>query len=309
MRASHILITAPKDASAADKAKAKQKADELLAQIKAHPDQFAQIAQQNSQGSRLGVEGRRSRLLRPRHDRRRSRRSTTRCSRSKKDEVSGIVQTDFGYHIVKVTDVKPAAYQAVRRSERPDRERPEDATRQQGIQRRLRKVSRRSSMRRQRACNRPPTSTSLQLQTATVTPQPDPKLPPDSPLNNAKFLAAAVRERRGQWHATTRRQSTSAHNTLIAARVTDYMAAAAPPAGRSTRSWTPVRQKVIAAQSNEAAHKDGIAKLAEFEKSKATTGFSSPLKVSRNDAQGVRSGGARARSTRRTRKAARLRGR
>jgi peptidyl-prolyl cis-trans isomerase D len=71
---------------------------------------------------------------------------------------------------------------------------------------------------------------------------------------------------------------------LIAARVTDYKAAAVPALDAIKDL---VRQKVIAAQSNEAAHKDGIAKLAEFEKSKATTGFSSPLKVSRNDAQGV----------------------
>jgi peptidyl-prolyl cis-trans isomerase D len=71
---------------------------------------------------------------------------------------------------------------------------------------------------------------------------------------------------------------------LIAARVTDYKAAAVPSLEAVKDA---VRQKVIAVQSNDAAHKDGVAKLAEFEKSKATTGFSSSLKVSRNDAQGV----------------------
>src|SRR5579864_3237940 len=49
VRASHILIAVPKDASAADREKAKQKAEALLAQVRAHPDQFAQIAAQNSQ--------------------------------------------------------------------------------------------------------------------------------------------------------------------------------------------------------------------------------------------------------------------
>ncbi len=73
-------------------------------------------------------------------------------------------------------------------------------------------------------------------------------------------------------------------NTLIAARVTDYKPAAVPALDAIKDA---VRQKVIAVQSNEAAHKDGVAKLAELEKSKATAGFSSPLKVSRNDAQGV----------------------
>ena len=107
VRASHILIAAPKDASAADKAKAKQKAEELLAQVKAHPDQFAQIAQQNSQdpgsaskGGDLGYFGRGMIAGGQAFD--------DAVFALKKDEVSGIVQTDFGYHIVKVTDVKPA---------------------------------------------------------------------------------------------------------------------------------------------------------------------------------------------------------
>ncbi len=48
-----------------------------------------------------------------------------------------------------------------------------------------------------------------------------------------------------------------------------------------------VRQKVIAQQAADMARKDGVAKLAELQKSKSTDGFSSPLKVSRTDTQGV----------------------
>ena len=110
MRASHILISAPKDASAADKAKAKQKADELLAQVKAHPDQFAQIAQKNSQdpgsaskGGDLGYFGRGMIAGGKAFD--------DAVFGLKKDEISGIVQTDFGYHILEATDVKPAVTQ------------------------------------------------------------------------------------------------------------------------------------------------------------------------------------------------------
>ena len=57
VRASHILISAPKDASAADKDKAKQKAEEMLAQMKARPDQFAQIAQAGFAGPRSASKG------------------------------------------------------------------------------------------------------------------------------------------------------------------------------------------------------------------------------------------------------------
>src|SRR6185312_11786418 len=45
VRVSQILIASPKSASPADDAKAKAKADAVLADVKAHPDQFAQIAQ------------------------------------------------------------------------------------------------------------------------------------------------------------------------------------------------------------------------------------------------------------------------
>src|SRR6201997_3247792 len=107
VRASHILIAAPKDASAADKAKAKQKADEVLAQLKAHPDQFAQIAQQDSQdpgsaskGGDLGYFG--PGMIAG------GKAIDDAVFKLKKDEISDIVQTDFGFHIIKVTDVKPA---------------------------------------------------------------------------------------------------------------------------------------------------------------------------------------------------------
>ncbi|CAH2773822.1 MAG: Peptidyl-prolyl cis-trans isomerase PpiD (EC [uncultured Paraburkholderia sp.] len=281
VRASHILIAAPKDASAADKAKAKQKAEELLAQVKAHPDQFAQIAQQNSQdpgsaakGGDLGYFGRGMIAGGQAFD--------NAVFALKKDEVSGIVQTDFGYHIVKVTDVKPAVT-------RPFDEVKDQIARDLKTQLASKAFSDDSegftSIVYEKAKSLQPAADKykLQVQTATVTPQPDPKPPPDSPLNNAKFLAAVFAN-----DSVNARNNTQAidvgGNTLIAAHVTDYKPAAVPALDAIKDA---VRQKVIAVQSNEAAHKDGLAKLAEFEKSKATTGFSSPLKVSRNDAQGV----------------------
>jgi peptidyl-prolyl cis-trans isomerase D len=281
VRASHILIAAPKDASAADKAKAKQKAEELLAQVKAHPDQFAQIAQQNSQdpgsaskGGDLGYFGRGMIAGGQAFD--------DAVFALKKDEISGIVQTDFGFHIVKVTDVKPTVT-------RPFDEVKDQIAKELKTQLAAKAFTDNSegftSLVYEKAKSLQPAADKykLQVQTATVTPQPDPKLPPDSPLNNAKFLAAVFASDSVSAHNNTQAIDVGG-NTLIAARVTDYKAAAVPAFDAVKDA---VRQKVIAAQSNEAAHKDGIAKLAEFEKSKTTAGFSSPLKVSRNDSQGV----------------------
>ncbi|MEX3809768.1 SurA N-terminal domain-containing protein [Paraburkholderia sp. BR13439] len=281
VRASHILIAAPKDASAADKAKAKQKAEELLAQLKAHPDQFAQIAQQSSQdpgsaskGGDLGYFGRGMIAGGQAFD--------DAVFALKKDEISGIVQTDFGFHIIKVTDVKPAVTKSFD-------EVKDQITRELKTQLASKAFTDGSegftSLVYEKAKSLQPAADKfkLQIQTATVTPQPDAKLPPDSPLNNPKFLAAVFANDSVSAHNNTQAIDVG-NNTLIAARVTDYKPAAVPAFDAVKDS---VRQKVIAEQANEAAHKDGAAKLAEFEKSKATAGFSSPLKVSRNDAQGV----------------------
>lgn len=281
VRASHILIAAPKDASAADKAKAKQTAEELLAQVKAHPDQFAQIAQQNSQdpgsaskGGDLGYFGRGMIAGGQAFD--------DAAFALKKDEISGIVQSDFGFHIIKVTDVKPTVTKSF--DEVKDQIAKELKT-QLATKAFTDSSEGFTSLVYEKAKTLQPAADKfkLQIQTATVTPQPDAKLPPDSPLNNPKFLAAVFANDSVSAHNNTQAIDVG-NNTLIAARVTDYKPAAVPAFDAVKDA---VRQKVIAEQSNEAAHKDGIAKLAEFEKSKSTTGLSSPLKVSRNDAQGV----------------------
>ena len=56
-RASHILILADASASAADKAKAKAKAEGLLAELKANPAKFAEIAKKESQDPGSAANG------------------------------------------------------------------------------------------------------------------------------------------------------------------------------------------------------------------------------------------------------------
>jgi peptidyl-prolyl cis-trans isomerase D len=281
VRASHILITMPKDASAADKDKAKQKAQEILAQVKAHPDQFAQIAQQNSQdpgsaskGGDLGyfspgmIAGGKA--------------FDDAVFNMKKDEISDLIQSDFGYHIVKVTDVKPSVT-------KPFDEVKDAIAKDLKTQLATKAFSDDSegftSTVYEQAKSLQPAADKykLQIQTATVTPRASSALPPDSPLNNPKFLAAVFAN-----DSVKDRNNTQAidvgNNTLIAAHVTDYKPAAVPAL---TAVKGAVRTKVVAQQAADQARKEGEAKLAELQKSKSTDGFSSALKVSRNDAQGV----------------------
>jgi peptidyl-prolyl cis-trans isomerase D len=281
VRVSHILITAPKDASAADKAKAKQQAETLLAQVKAHPDQFAQVAQKNSQdpgsaakGGDLGYFSRGMIAGGQAFD--------DAAFGLKKGEISGIVQTDFGYHIIEATDVKPSVTQ-------PFDEVKDAITKEVVAQQAAKNLADdaegfTSTVYEQSKSLQPAADKyKLQIQTATVGSKPDPKLPPDSPLNNTKFLAAVFAPDAVKQHNNTQAIDIG-NSTLIAARVTDYKAAAVPALDTIKDA---VRAKVVAEEAAQAARKEGGAKLAELQKSNSTAGFSSVSKVSRNDAQGM----------------------
>lgn len=106
-RASHILVAVPTDASGADREKAQARADKLLAEVRAAPDTFAAVAKENSdddfsarQGGDLGFferdKGMDTDIARAAfalHD---------------KGDISDLVTTDFGYHIIQLTDIKPS---------------------------------------------------------------------------------------------------------------------------------------------------------------------------------------------------------
>jgi peptidyl-prolyl cis-trans isomerase D len=100
--ASHILIAASKNAAPAEKAKAKAKAEDVLGQIKRNPKQFEELATKYSQdpesakkGGDLGAFGR-GMMVKPFDDA---------VFSMKVNEISGIVESDFGYHIIKLTKV------------------------------------------------------------------------------------------------------------------------------------------------------------------------------------------------------------
>ncbi|KAK48916.1 peptidylprolyl isomerase [Caballeronia jiangsuensis] len=281
VRASHILVNAPKDASAADKAKAKQKAEELLAQVKAHPDQFAQIAQKNSddpgsasKGGDLGYFARGQIAGGKAFD--------DAAFGLKKGEVSNIVESDFGYHIIQATDVKPSITKPF--DEVKDAL-AKDYAAQQGTKGFAENAQGFTDLVYEKAKTLQPAADKykLTIQTATVGPKPNPQLPQDNPLNNPKFLTAIFAP-----DAVKDRNNTQAidvgNNTLIAARVTDYKASSVPAFDAVKDD---VRKKVIAEMAAAMAKKEGEAKLADLQKSKSADGFTSPVTVSRNDAQGL----------------------
>ncbi len=103
-KASHILIAVAATAKDEEKKAAKDKADSLFAQVKKNPKEFADLAKKNSQdpgsaptGGDLGYFGRGA-MVPP---------FEQAVFKASKDEIIGPVKSDFGYHIIRLTDVRP----------------------------------------------------------------------------------------------------------------------------------------------------------------------------------------------------------
>ena len=104
----------------------------------------------------------------------------------------------------------------------------------------------------------------LQIQTATVGAKPDPQLPPDSPLNNPKFLSAVFASDSVKDHNNTQAIDIG-NSTLIAARVTDYKPATVPALDTVKDA---VRAKVVAEEAaaiGEEGRRREARRLAEVE--------------------------------------------
>lgn len=104
VKASHILIGVDGTATAAEKTKAREKADKLQKEVAGGAD-FAAVAKGNStcpsapQGGDLGFFGKGQMV--PAFEKT--------AFALKVGEISPVVETQFGYHIIKLTDKKPAA--------------------------------------------------------------------------------------------------------------------------------------------------------------------------------------------------------
>lgn len=102
-RVSHILLTVDKTAKPADKAAVRQQADAILAELKAVPTRFAELAKQKSQDPGSAVKGgdlgffARGAMVKQ---------FDQAAFSLKKGEISGVVETDYGFHILQLNEIK-----------------------------------------------------------------------------------------------------------------------------------------------------------------------------------------------------------
>jgi len=103
-RASHILLLVNEGD---DKGKVKEEAEKLVAEVRKDPGRFAALAKQYSQDSGSAANGgdlgffTQGMMVKP---------FTDAVFGMKEGEISNLVETDFGYHIIQVTAIQPGRY-------------------------------------------------------------------------------------------------------------------------------------------------------------------------------------------------------
>jgi len=275
-RASHILINVDAKASAADMAKAKERAQALLDQLRKKPDSFAELARENSEdpgsaqrGGDLDWFGRGA-MVKPFDDA---------VFAMKQGEVSDLVPTDFGYHIIQLTGVRGGdkkAFDDVRAE-------IETEVRRSLAQRKYAEAAEQfSNMVYEQPDSLQPEIDRFKLEKRSATVQRDPAPGATGALASAKFLSAVFGD-----DALNKKHNTDAvevaPNEMAAARVLKYTPAHTLPLDQVQAQ---VRAEVVAEQAAALAHKEGEALLAGI-KAEAGTPLPQTVTVSRAQPQGL----------------------
>ncbi len=276
-RASHILITASKDAPVSDREKAQARAAEMLAQLRKTPGNFAELAKKNSQDPGSAVQGgdlgffARGAMVKPFEDA---------AFALNKGEISEVVETDFGYHILQLTDIKAPrkpSFEELRASMEAD-------LKQQQAQRKFAEVAETfANTVYEQADSLQPVVDKLKLKIQTAkgvvrTPAPG----ATGALANPKFLEALFSS-----DALENKRNTEAvefgTSQMVAGRVAEYIPA-------RTLAYeevqAKVRQRYVAEKAAELARKEGEAKrVAWAENAANAAGLSAPMVVARDLSQ------------------------
>ncbi|PUE22298.1 peptidylprolyl isomerase [Limnohabitans sp. MMS-10A-160] len=276
-RASHILINAAKDAPAADRAKAKAKAEELLAAVRKSPKSFADVARKNSQDTGSATRGgdldffAKGAMVKAFEDA---------AFALKKGDISDVVESEFGFHIIELTDIKAPKAPSFE-SMRPQLE--ADLRKQQAQRQFAEQAETFSNSVYEQAESFKPTADRLKLtvqkaQGLTRTPAAGAQ----GVLANAKLLQTLFAE-----ESVSKRRNTAAvevaPNTLVSARIVAYRPAAVRPFAEVKDE---VRRQYVVEKSADLAKAEGQAKLASWKDQAAQAQVGAAVIVSRDQTQG-----------------------
>jgi peptidyl-prolyl cis-trans isomerase D len=268
-RASHILLTA----EGSDKATARKKADEILAKVRARPGDFEKLARENSkdtgsaaQGGDLGFFGR-GMMVKPFEEV---------AFKLKEGEISDVVETDFGFHIIRLTAIKPAQAKPFEEV-RADIER--DLKQQQAQKRFAEAADQFTNLVYEQADTLQPAADKLNLKIRTAEAMTRQGIPPliTARVVDAIFAEDSLKNRRNTQAIEV------ATNTLVAARVLEHRPAAVRP---FEQVKSQIRELVERREASKLAREAGEARLAALRKQPSDEGFLPARFVSRQQAQG-----------------------
>ena len=275
-RASHILITAPRSAPAVDREKARAKAQELLAAARKSPDGFADLAKKNSQDPGSAASGgdldffARGAMVKPFEDA---------AYTMKKGDISDVVESEFGFHIIKLTDIK-AAKQRSFEEMRADLE--SDLKKQQAQRKFSETAEAFTNGVYEQADNLKSTADRLKLDLRTATGVT--RKPPQGTagvLANPKFLNAVFSPDSIERKRNTEAVET-ASNQLVSGRITQYTPARTLPLAEVREQ---ARQRLLAQRGADLAKKEGAEKLAAWKAAPDTAVLPPAMALSRESAQ------------------------
>jgi peptidyl-prolyl cis-trans isomerase D len=277
-RASHILINAAKDAPAAEREKARTKADGLLADVRKDSKSFAQLARKNSDDPGSAANGgdldffAKGAMVKAFEDA---------VFALKKGEISAVVESEFGFHIILLTDIKAPTTPSL-----------------EAMRPKLEADLREQQAKRQFAELAETFSNSVYEQADTFKPVADklklsiqqaqgvgrtPNAANAGVMANPKILEALFAE-----DSVSKRRNTAAielgNNTLVSARIVNYRSAAVRPYADVKDA---VRTQFLLVQAQALAKAEGQARLNEWKAQPAQAQLGNALVVSRDQTLGM----------------------
>ncbi|HEU4622234.1 MAG TPA: peptidyl-prolyl cis-trans isomerase, partial [Burkholderiaceae bacterium] len=277
-RARHILIAVGADASEAQRKAARDKAEDLRNQLLKNPASFEQLARKFSddpgskdRGGDLDFFGRDA-MAKPFEEA---------VFALKEGEISQVVQTEFGFHVIQLTGLRPAQ---VKPFEQARAEIETDLRRQLAMRRFGESAEIFTNTVYEQTDSLKPVAEKLGLEVRTVKGFTRESAGSSNPLlSNPKFVDAVFSN-----DATRNKRNTAAvevaANTLVAAHVTSHQPRALQPFESVEAE---VRAAVQREQARELAQKTGEEKLTALKAGKGEVSFGEPTKVTRRNPNGL----------------------
>ncbi|MEC5207683.1 peptidyl-prolyl cis-trans isomerase D [Vogesella perlucida] len=272
---SHILLTVDAKAPAADRAKVKAQADALLKEVRANPARFAELAKTRSQdpgsapnGGDLGFFGR-GVMTKP---------FESVAFAMKPGQISEVVETEFGYHILKLDAVKSSDFESQKAAVVDKLRKQKAAAAYRAAVEKLTDVA------YQQGDSLKGVEAALNLKAQQSDFVPRSGKAGDPLLGNAKLLEAAFSD-----DVLKKKHNSEpvdvGNNTLVVVRVAEFQ----PARQRAlTEVQAEIRTELTAREGAKLAAERGAAMLAELKAGKGTSASWGEAKnLSRRDAAGT----------------------